>query len=60
VNKFKSVSVRNNTFDEIKKLSIELLPKVQLSNAQTIDRITSIAKETLNQKHRVSDGTEKK
>tara|TARA_R110000764_G_scaffold24847_1_gene59846 strand:+ start:1560 stop:1700 length:141 start_codon:yes stop_codon:yes gene_type:complete len=45
VNKFKSVSVRNNTFDEIKKLSIELLPKVQLSNAQTIDRITSIAKD---------------
>jgi len=45
--KFKSVSVRDITFDEIKRLSSELLPQVKLSNAQTIDRITSIAKKSL-------------
>jgi len=49
MSKFKSVSVRGNTFDEIKKLSNELLPSVQLSNAQTIDRMTSIVKNSLNQ-----------
>jgi len=49
MSKFKSVSVRDNTFDEIKKLSNELLPSVQLSNAQTIDRMTSIVKNSLNQ-----------
>ena len=32
-----------------KKLSNELLPSVQLSNAQTIDRMTSIVKNSLNQ-----------
>ena len=49
MSKFKSVSVRDNTLDEIKKLSNELLPSVQLSNAQTIDRMTSIVKNSLNQ-----------
>ena len=49
MSKFKSVSVRDNTFDEIKKLANELLPSVQLSNAQTIDRMTSIVKNSLNQ-----------
>ena len=49
MSKFKSVSVRDNTFDEIKKLSNELLPSVQLSNAQTIDRMTSIVNSSLNQ-----------
>jgi len=47
VSKFKSVSVRDNTFKEIQKLSNELLPQVKLSNAQTIDRITSIVKKSL-------------
>ena len=48
MSKFKSVSVRDTTFDAINKLSNELLPKVQLSKAQTIDRITAIAKSTIN------------
>lgn len=48
MNKFKSVSVRDNTFNEIRELSNKLLPSVQLSNAQTIDRMTSIVKNSLN------------
>ena len=47
--KFKSVTVRHKTFDDINKLSSELLPKVQLSKPQTIDRITEIAKNTLSE-----------
>ena len=47
MSKFKSVSVRDKTFEDINKLSNELLPKVQLSKAQTIDRITAIAKNTI-------------
>jgi hypothetical protein len=48
--KFKSVTVRDKTFEDINKLSSELLPKVQLSKSQTIDRITEIAKNTLTNK----------
>ena len=47
--KFKSVTVRHKTFDDINKLSSELLPKVQLSKSQTIDRITEIAKNKLSE-----------
>jgi|TARA_R100001530_G_scaffold135348_1_gene112339 hypothetical protein len=50
MSKFKSVSVRDKTFEDINKLSNELLPKVQLSKAQTIDRITAIAKNTIQNK----------
>ena len=52
MSKFKSVSVRDTTFDAINKLSNELLPKVQLSKAQTIDRITAIAKSTINKSNK--------
>ena len=48
--KFKSVTVRDKTFEDINKLSSELLPKVQLSKSQTIDRITEIAKNTIRNK----------
>jgi len=48
--KFKSVTVRDKTFEDINKLSSELLPKVQLSKSQTIDRITEIAKNTIQNK----------
>ena len=41
------MSVRDTTFDVIDKLSNELLPKVQLSKAQTIDRIAAIAEKTI-------------
>ena len=51
MSKFKSVSVRDTTFDAIDKLSNELLPKVQLSKAQTIDRMTAIAEKTINKKN---------
>jgi hypothetical protein len=47
--KFKSVTVRDKTFEDLNKLSSELLPKVQLSKSQTIDRITEIAKNTLSE-----------
>ena len=47
MSKFKSVSVRDTTFDVIDKLSNELLPKVQLSKAQTIDRIAAIAEKSM-------------
>tara|TARA_R110000824_G_scaffold231563_1_gene419466 strand:- start:168 stop:368 length:201 start_codon:yes stop_codon:yes gene_type:complete len=33
----KSVSVKSNTFDQIKKLTETLLPKVKLSHAQVIE-----------------------
>ena len=57
--KFKSVSVRDTTFDVIDKLSNELLPKVQLSKAQTIDRIAAIAEKTINIKNKLPNDTEK-
>jgi len=47
--KFKSVTVRDKTFEDLNKLTSELLPKVQLSKSQTIDRITEIAKNTLSE-----------
>ena len=53
MSKFKSVSVRDKTFEDINKLSNELLPKVQLSKAQTIDRITAIAKNTINKQDKL-------
>jgi len=60
VSKFKSVSVRDKTFEDINKLSNELLPKVQLSKAQTIDRITAIAKNAINKIDKSSHAIEKK
>jgi len=59
VSKFKSVSVRDTTFDAIDKLSNELLPKVQLSKAQTIDRITAIAEKTINNRNQLPNDKEK-
>ena len=59
VSKFKSVSVRDTTFDAINKLSNELLPKVQLSKAQTIDRMTAIAEKTINKSNKFPHDTEK-
>lgn len=59
MSKFKSVSVRDTTFDVIDKLSNELLPKVQLSKAQTIDRIAAIAEKTINIKNKLPNDTEK-
>jgi len=59
MSKFKSVSVRDKTFEDINKLSNELLPKVQLSKAQTIDRITAIAKNTINKQTRLPNDREK-
>lgn len=53
--KFKSVSVRDTTFNAIDKLSNELLPKVQLSKAQTIDRMTAIAEKTINKNQLPND-----
>jgi len=60
MSKFKSVSVSDKTFDDINKLSNVLLPKVQLSKAQTIDRITAIAKNTINKIDKPSHAIEKK
>ena len=59
MSKFKSVSVRDKTFDAINKLSNELLPKVQLSKAQTIDRITAIAEKTINNRNQLPNDKEK-
>jgi len=59
VSKFKSVSVRDTTFDVIDKLSNELLPKVQLSKAQTIDRIAAIAEKTINNNNQLANEPEK-
>ena len=59
MSKFKSVSVRDTTFDVIDKLSNELLPKVQLSKAQTIDRIAAIAEKTINNNNQLANEPEK-
>ena len=59
MSKFKSVSVRDTTFDAIDKLSNVLLPKVQLSKAQTIDRMTAIAEKTINNKNKLPYDIEK-
>jgi len=59
VSKFKSVSVRDTTFDAIDKLSNVLLPKVQLSKAQTIDRMTAIAEKTINKNKQFPHDKEK-
>ena len=37
----KSVSIKNNTFDQIKKLTQKLLPHVKLSHAQVIESAIS-------------------
>jgi len=42
--KFKSLSVDENTFNEVNLLSKSLLPKITLSKAQTIEKVIDIAK----------------
>ena len=48
--KFKSVSIREDNLKEIDSLSKTLLPKVNLSKAQTIAKVLDIAKNTLEKK----------
>ena len=60
MSKFKSVSVRDTTFDAIDKLSNELLPDVQLSKAQTIDRMAAIAAKTINKNQLPNDSEKEK
>ena len=45
--KFKSVSIREDNLKEIDTLSKSLLPKVNLSKAQTIAKVLDIAKTSL-------------
>ena len=45
--KFKSVSIREDNLKEIDTLSKSLLPKVNLSKAQTIAKVLDIAKNSL-------------
>ena len=47
MNKFRTVSVREDTLKEIDHLSRSLLPKVSLSKAQTITKAIDIAKDSL-------------
>jgi hypothetical protein len=49
--KFKSVSIREDNLKEIDSLSKTLLPKVNLSKAQTIAKVLDIAKNTLEKKY---------
>ena len=48
--KFKSVSIREDNMKEIDSLSKTLLPKVNLSKAQTIAKVLDIAKNSLEKK----------
>jgi hypothetical protein len=48
--KFKSVSIREDNLKEIDSLSKTLLPKVNLSKAQTIAKVLDIAKNSLEKK----------
>ena len=45
--RFKSVSIREDNLKEIDTLSKSLLPKVNLSKAQTIAKVLDIAKDSL-------------
>ena len=45
--RFKSVSIREDNLKEIDSLSKTLLPKVNLSKAQTIAKVLDIAKNSL-------------
>jgi|TARA_R100000093_G_scaffold49194_1_gene25384 hypothetical protein len=49
--KFKTVSIREDNLKEIDELSKTLLPKVNLSKAQTIARVLGIAKNSLGKKN---------
>ena len=49
--KFKSVSIREDNLKEIDSLSKTLLPKVNLSKAQTIAKVLDIAKNSLEKKY---------
>ena len=49
--RFKSVSIREDNLKEIDSLSKTLLPKVNLSKAQTIAKVLDIAKNTLEKKY---------
>ena len=49
--KFKTVSIREDNLKEIDELSKTLLPKVNLSKAQTIARVLDIAKNSLGKKY---------
>jgi len=48
--RFKSVSIREDNLKEIDSLSKTLLPKVNLSKAQTIAKVLDIAKNSLEKK----------
>ena len=48
--KFKSVSIREDSIKEIDILSKTLLPKVNLSKAQTVTKILDIVKNSLEKK----------
>ena len=49
--RFKSVSIREDNLKEIDSLSKTLLPKVNLSKAQTIAKVLDIAKNSLEKKY---------
>ena len=49
--KFKTISIREDNLKEIDELSKTLLPKVNLSKAQTIARVLDIAKNSLGKKY---------
>ena len=54
--KFKSLSVDENTFNEVNLLSKSLLPKVTLSKSQTIEKVIDIAKSSLVKTQEIYDG----
>ena len=53
--RFKSVSIREDNLKEIDTLSKSLLPKVNLSKAQTIAKVLDIAKDSLG-KNKLNQG----
>ena len=54
--KFKSLSVDENTFNEVNLLSKSLLPKITLSKSQTIEKVIDIAKSSLVKTQEINDG----
>ena len=45
--RFKSISVSENTFDEVDRLTETLLPRVKLSKAKVVDKLVKSSQDSI-------------
>ena len=57
--RFKSISVSENTFDEVDLLTETLLPRVKLSKAQVVDKLVKSSHDSILTKKEDHEETEK-